>query len=62
MATFRYEGPVVIFDRVVQEKFVAETWASSLAKAKSNIAYQWKKKYGRTAGSNITLPGKFKEV
>lgn len=53
-----YNGPVLEFERCVQERFKAETYAVSAKKAKSNLAYQWKIKNGRTLGSKITLPGK----
>ena len=37
---YRYEGAVLIFDRVVAHNYHAQTLASSAAKARSNIAYQ----------------------
>lgn len=55
---YTYSGPVMEFERCVQDRFVAETFAVSAQKARSNIIYQWKVKNGRTPSSKITLPGK----
>ena len=41
---YRYEGAVLIFDRVVAHNYHAQTLASSVAKARSNIAYQYRRK------------------
>ena len=41
---YRYEGAVLIFDRVVAHNYHAQTLASSAAKARSNIAYQYRRK------------------
>ena len=40
---YEYEGAVLIFDRVVASNYRAQTRASSTAKARNNIAYQFKK-------------------
>ena len=58
MNRYRYVGPGMEFDRCLQDKFVGETIAESPNKAKSNIAYNWKKRNNRVPGSKITLPGK----
>ena len=54
---FVYRGPVMIFDRCVTNSWSGETVAESKAKAKSNLAYQYKKRYNLTPGSKVTLPG-----
>jgi hypothetical protein len=41
---YQYEGAVLIFDRVVANNYKAQTRASSAAKARSNIAYQFRRK------------------
>lgn len=41
---YQYEGAVLIFDRVVADNYKAQTRASSTAKARSNIAYQFRRK------------------
>jgi len=40
---YEYQGAVLIFDRVVADNFRAQTRAASAAKARSNIAYQFRK-------------------
>ena len=62
MNKYVYEGPVMVFGICVMSNWKGETSAVSEAKAKSNLAYQWKKQNNRVAGSNITLPGKIKMV
>ena len=62
MHKYVYEGPVMVFGICVMNYWKGETSAVSEAKARSNLAYQWKKQNKRVAGSNITLPGKIKMV
>lgn len=58
MHKYTYDGPVMEFDRCVQEHFKAETYAVSEKKARSNFTFQWKKQNGRVARTRIELPGK----
>ena len=62
MHKYFYDGPVMEFDKCIAGHWSGETMATSAAKAKTNLAYQFKKKYGRTAGTKITLPGKIEIV
>lgn len=62
MNTYRYAGPVMEFDRCVQDNWSEETFAPSEAKARSNLAYRWKKRNGREPTVRITLPGKIQKV
>lgn len=55
---YRYEGPVMVFDRLVQETYVGETIAPTPSKARSNLIFRWKKQNNRSAGSKVTLPGR----
>lgn len=57
-----YEGPVMEFDHLVTDHWKGETIASSESKARNNLAYQYKKKNNRIAGTKITLPGKLSIV
>lgn len=57
-----YDGPVLEFDRLVADHWKGETMAPSAKKAKSNLAYQYKKKNNRNAGIKVTLPGEIKMV
>lgn len=59
---YEYDGPVMEFDRIIDEHWKGETMAPTEKKAKSNLAYQFKKTHNRIAGVKITLPGKVKEV
>ncbi len=59
MTKYTYDGPVVIFGRCVQNRWKGETRAVSEAKARSNLAYQWKTQNNRLACAGpVTLPGK----
>jgi hypothetical protein len=58
MALYSYDGPVLEFDRIIVNHWHAQTYASSEAKARTNLAYQFKKNTGRVPRTKITLPGK----
>lgn len=58
MALYSYNGPVLEFGRVIANHWQAQTTASTEAKARSNLAFQFKNKYGKVPTSKITLPGK----
>lgn len=62
MHRYAYEGPVMVFGICVMNCWKGETTATSEAKAKSNLVYQWKKQNKRVVSSNVTLPGKIKMV
>lgn len=62
MPKYKYEGPVMMFDTCIMNQWKGETVAVSESKAKSNLAYQFKKQNNRIAGSNISLPGKLKQI
>lgn len=55
---YSYCGPVMEFDRLIVERWCSETIAESEAKARNNLAYQFKKRNNRTANTKISLPGK----
>lgn len=55
---YTYTGPVMVFGVLAQNNWHGETLASTPEKAKSNLAYQWKKANGRSATSKVELPGK----
>lgn len=62
MHKYEYDGPVMIFGVCVMNRWKGETMAVSESKARSNLAYQFKKQNKRVASSNVTLPGKIKMV
>ena len=57
MEKFTYDGPVAEGDRLIQQRWQGETWANSPAKARVNLAYQFKKATKRPAMAKIKLPG-----
>lgn len=57
MERYVYIGPVMIFDRCVEDRYKGETYASSEKKARSNIAYGWKKLNGLEPTAKVSLPG-----
>lgn len=58
MALYSYDGPVLEFDRIVANHWKGQTYAVSEAKARTNLAFQFKRDTGRVPRSKITLPGK----
>ena len=58
MKLYSYDGPVLAFDRIVANHWKASTIAESEAKARCNLAYQFKKETGRVPRTKITVPGK----
>ena len=58
MNLYSYIGPVFEFDRIVDNRWQGQTVAATEARARSNLAYQYKRETGRAPRSKITLPGK----
>lgn len=58
MTLYSYDGPVLEFDKIVANHWCAETYAVSESKARSNLAFQFKKETGRVPRTKITIPGK----
>lgn len=57
MNLYSYEGPVMVFDRCVAHRWESSTYAVSEKKARSNLAYQYKKQNNLAANTKINLPG-----
>ena len=57
MGIYIYKGPVMEFGRCVENRWYGKTKAESQAKAKSNLAYQYKKETRRLPRTKIDLPG-----
>lgn len=57
MNQYVYNGPVMEFGKCIANNWAGVTYAASERKAKSNLAYQFKKKYNRVPATKITLPG-----
>ena len=62
MTKYIYNGPVYEFDKLICSNWPGETRAISESKARSNLAYQFKKINNRTARAKITLPGKLEKI
>ena len=58
MNKYSYQGPVMEFGTCITDRWSGSTYAISENKARSNLAYQFKKKYNRVANTKISLPGK----
>lgn len=58
MTLYSYDGPVLEFNRIVASRWYGETYAVSEAKARTNLAFRYKKETGRVPQTKITLPGK----
>lgn len=57
MNLYVYEGPVMLFDKCVAHRWESSTYAVSEKKARSNLAYQYKKQNNLAANTKINLPG-----
>ena len=62
MKLYSYDGPVYSFQTMLTDRWHGETRAVSKQKAKSNLAYQYKKQSNLLASCDIRLPGIVKEV
>ena len=58
MKLYEYDGPVFEFDKIVANHWRGSTYAASEAKARCNLAHQYKEQHGRVPRSKITVPGK----
>lgn len=62
MKRYRYSGSVSRFGKCICNRWTGETLAATKRRAKSNLAYQFKKETGRLGTTNISLPGKLEEI
>lgn len=62
MNKYSYDGPVLEFGERISERWTSETMAPTEAKAKSNLAYQYKKSHSKSSDAKISLPGKITMV
>jgi hypothetical protein len=58
MNQYSYDGPVMIFGICVANHWKGSTYAKTERKARSNLAYQYKKKNNKVPATQIVLPGK----
>lgn len=59
---YAYHGPVLVFGKIVQNSWYGETLAVTPEKAKSNLAYQWKKRNGLASTAKVELPERVRLV
>lgn len=52
-----YDGPVMVFEHIVTNKWKSYTFAPSEAKARSNLVFQAKKCLGLSNSAKVHLPG-----
>lgn len=57
MNRYTYNGPVYEFDKLIASNWNGETYAPSEARARTNLAYQFKKQNNRSPRTKITVPG-----
>ena len=58
MTLYSYDGPVFEFERLIDNHWEGQTYAVSEAKARTNLAFQFKRDTGRLPRTKISLPGK----
>lgn len=58
MRLYSYEGPVMEFEKIVDNRWIGQTVAPTEARARTNLAFQFKRETGRAPRTKITLPGK----
>lgn len=58
MGRYAYEGPVKSFGICVNNCWRGETIANSEKKARSNLTYQYKKQFKKSADCKVELTGK----
>lgn len=58
MPLYSYDGPIKVFDQIVTSQWKGSTIAPTEKKARSNLAFQYKKESGRSRTSKVSLPGK----
>lgn len=61
MKKYTYTGPVMRFNECVANEWTDVTYAPTKAKARSNLAYKFKKQFNLVPSARITLPGKIEE-
>lgn len=58
---YSYDGPVELAGKCVDQRWSAETYAVSKAKARSNFKYRYRMDNDLPYNASINLPGKIKE-
>lgn len=59
---YSYDGPILQFDKIISPRWTGETYATTEAKARSNLTFRYKRDHGLDSNAKITLPGKIERV
>ena len=62
MNQYMYDGPVMEFETCIASRWRGSTYAVSENKARSNLAYQFKRATNRTPRTKITVPGELEII
>lgn len=62
MNLYTYKGAVKEFGKMIEPRWEGYTYAVSEAKARCNLAFQYKKQTNRMVNAKIGLPGKIECV
>ena len=55
---YNYVGPVMRFDRCIENNWNASTYACSERQALNNLKYRYRKTHNLARNSDVSLPGK----
>ena len=58
MKKYEYDGAVMEYDRCIERRWKASTYAISEKKSKSNLIWRYKRDNNKPQSSKITLPDK----
>lgn len=58
---FKYDGPILFYNNVVDNNWKAITYAETKRRAISNLKYQANRYLGKTEKNKISLPGNIVE-
>ena len=61
-ALYSYDGPVMEFEKCIANRWTGTTYAQSEKRARSNLAFRFKKEFAKRTGTKITLPGKITRI
>ena len=61
MYKYIYDGPVMVFNQLVTDRWVGETLAVTKRKARSNLMYQCKQALGLSGSAAVIMPGTIRE-
>lgn len=60
--SYRYFGVVTQFGKIIENDYIACTYAENARQAKRNILYQYKQAHGLEPWAKIEMPNKIEEI